>query len=1194
MSNSNAGSVASNPVRAGVILMGVIALLALVGLSAASRASAVSWETVKNFGPLKVPQSPSELDEDVQLGGASGMAVNLTGNGGVEPGTVYTVGTGVKVPWHVARFSPEGDFELAWTSEVRCGPEAEPASICPTFPTGVGGGVDVAVNQITGDVYVFVTNRAKTISVYNADGTGPITQFAEFEASGTATSSPGKVHGTNFTENIAVDNGGNVYVYDVDLSTDQFQRLMVFKPCTPGNFETYCYAGKAMDIGGGFPPGSAAGRPMVDDEGDVYVSDEDTIQKFDPSQPSTPICTYTAPKGGITATTVNPETGAVFYYSYKPEPVVHQLAPCNGEGKFVEAGPPISLTPPRGFIEGMTFNPDAQFPEEGEPKHEAGILYAAASSACPLVGSCSKQQQEQTSQGYMVAQSIAGHPPIVQSESVTNLGAASATLNAQVIPNGSLTRYAFQYVSEASYILTGFAGANVVPPGGAVLGSGLQPLLASATLTGLSPATAYRYRIIATNEADSAFGDAGRFQTFPPEVGGLPDGRAWELVSPSQKNGGEVLPGEPLSASCGPECKPGSAAKRFPVQVAPSGDGVSYQGQPFSLNQGAPEYDEYVATRTPSGWNTSSMSPPLVGVPPVGTEFEALAFDSALSRGLTYATNQSLVPSAPAGYRNLFSEPVGNRFDLAPLLTVVPPNRLPTGGEPFRMRYVGSSADLSRVFFEANDALTGGTAFAPPAVDGGAGKNNLYEWHGGQLELVNVLPSNSESSPGSAFGSGLLLKTPATPVPNYSNAIAANGAVVFWSSESGQVYIRENGERTREIPDPVGKFLTAAADGSRVLLSDGILYDLKTGLPTDLTAGNGGFQGMVGQSDDLSSVYFVATSVVTGAANGYGVTAQTGQNNLYSWHDGAISFVGRLVPEDLDRYGVWSATPVQRAAEASPSGRWLAFNSRANLTGANTQGPCEKFDLVLKRWVGTVSCEEVYLYDSLSGALRCVSCNPGGATPLGGSFLRVMGNANRGFGSLDQPRYLTNSGRLYFDTRDRLSNLDTNDQVEDVYQYEPVGVGSCGLPGGCVSLLTSGRGAYDSNFLAVDPSGDNVFFTTRQRLVPRDQDELIDLYDARVGGGLASDYAVPPTECLGEGCQPLPAPPPSEPSSGSTTFDGPGNLKPKKAKKKHHKKKHKKHHKKKHKKKNKKGKKKNKNGSKAKGGKAKNARGGSK
>ena len=96
MSNShrNPGSFSSSVPRAGAILVGVLALIAALGLYAASVASAVSWETVKTFAPLKIPApNPPTWDEDVQLGGASGMAVNLTGEGGVKPGTIYTVGS---------------------------------------------------------------------------------------------------------------------------------------------------------------------------------------------------------------------------------------------------------------------------------------------------------------------------------------------------------------------------------------------------------------------------------------------------------------------------------------------------------------------------------------------------------------------------------------------------------------------------------------------------------------------------------------------------------------------------------------------------------------------------------------------------------------------------------------------------------------------------------------------------------------------------------------------------------------------------------------------------------------------------------------------------------------------------------------------------------------------------------------------
>jgi hypothetical protein len=1147
----------------GIRIRHLLLALIVLGLLLPTRGLAASWETVKNFAPLVPTQpNPPSWPEDVQLGGIGGMAINMTGAGGVAPGTVYTVGSSVSNPWHIARYSPEGTFELAWRKFERCGPAATPPTTCPSFPSGASGGVDIAVDQTTGNVYVFNINETpKAVREYKADGAGPIAEFGEFEASGTAASSPEKLHGSTLNENIAVDAAGNVYVFDEDTSTDFFHRLMVFRPQTPGDYEHYVYAGKSSDIGAGLltatrPPA----RPAVDNAGNVYVSGETYIEKYSPAQPSTPICTFSLPTGGISSIAVNPVTGAVFYYAYKPERLVHQLNPCSS-GTFVEnkaENPPFKVVPERGNLEGMAVNPSAEFPPVGR---SPGILYAGAGEPCPIIGACPKEAQGQSALGYIFAPQVRLEP-VVESESVTKVGETSATLNAQVNPKGSQTTYVFEYISDAAYQQNDpanrFAGANEAPVGGAELGSGQQALLAAVTIGGLSPATTYHYRVTATNSDGSAVGEDETFQTFPSEVAGLPDGRAYELVSPSQKAGGEVLPAAPNVASCGNECKPGLAASRFPVQVAPSGDAIAYQGQPFSLNEGSPEYDEYVATRSPSGWQNVSQSPPLMG-DASGVLFEAFGLDTNLSRDVVYATNGALAPEAPSGYRNLFGQIVGNRFGIDPLLRQTPPNRPNTGPGVFQLKFAGASADLSRIFFEANDALTEATQNAPAAVAGTANQFNLYEWHAGQLSLVNVKPGNGETQPGAAFGAGTALANPSAIVSDFSYAISPDGLRVFWSSASGQVYVRENGEVTREIPDHAGKFLSASADGSKVLLSDGTIYDLETEASTDLTEGSGGFQGIVGQSEDLSSVYFVATSVLTGAPNAEGDTAEPGKNNLYAWQNGAVSFVADLLSSDNSTsLGLWRASPVQRAAEASPNGRWLAFNSKAVLTDPNTTGACS-FNPNLQKYVGSVPCEEVYLFDSQSESLTCVSCNPTGAHPLGGSFLRIMRNAQ---GYLSQPRYLTNDGRLYFDSRDALSSLDTNNQVEDVYQYEPAGVGSCAKAGGCVGLITSGHGSYDANFLAADSSGNNVFFTTRQQLVPRDQDALIDLYDARVGGGIAADSALPPAPCLGEGCQPPTPPLQSEPSAGSNGFEGPGNLKPKKAKK-HHKKKHHKQQKKK-------------------------------
>jgi hypothetical protein len=54
----------------------------------------------------------------------------------------------------------------------------------------------------------------------------------------------------------------------------------------------------------------------------------------------------------------------------------------------------------------------------------------------------------------------------------------------------------------------------------------------------------------------------------------------------------------------------------------------------------------------------------------------------------------------------------------------------------------------------------------------------------------------------------------------------------------------------------------------------------------------------------------------------------------------------------------------------------------------------------------------------------------------------------------------------------------------------------------------------------------------------------VDVYDVRVGGGLASQHQATPQACSGEACRPAPAPAPAPPLAASVTFNGPGNAKP--------------------------------------------------
>jgi hypothetical protein len=154
-----------------------------------------------------------------------------------------------------------------------------------------------------------------------------------------------------------------------------------------------------------------------------------------------------------------------------------------------------------------------------------------------------------------------------------------------------------------------------------------------------------------------------------------------------------------------------------------------------------------------------------------------------------------------------------------------------------------------------------------------------------------------------------------------------------------------------------------------------------------------------------------------------------------------------------------------------------------------------------------------------------------------------------------QSRYLSNSGRLFLNSGDALVAQDVNNN-QDVYEYEPVGVGDClsvsstfhALSGGCVALISSGRARGESGFLDAGESGDDVFFLTAERLVSQDVDSAIDVYDAHVcsaGAPCFEEAEKPPPCATADACRTAPSPQPGIfglPSSA--TFSGPGNVVP--------------------------------------------------
>ncbi len=1137
-------------VRVTALVLSVLA----VGLLASAHATAAPFEPAGHFGgilpPVPPPKTPSEFPEEEQLGGTGGMAVNVSGAGGVTPGTLYVATRGQATgTLRIARYKPSGaamSFVGGWEvtktegTYERCG-LALALPKCPVRPEATAGGVDVDVDQETGNVYVFsledLVAGNLAVTVFKPDGSEVLARFAK-KAPGNVTTASTKdeIHESPYPGGLAVGPGGVVYLFDVNSFDNFYHRLMTFKETTAGDPGTYAYV-EGGDIGAGFfGEGNFPIGPVTDAAGDIYVGFETYVEKYTPAQPKPAVCTFAFANGGIKAMTVNRATGEPFFYT-SSDKKVHRLSACGG-GKFSELpNTKMEVAPERDNIFALAFDPVRSL----EPlTRAAGVLYGAAPS--PVPGTGGKGEPGMGALGYVFAPAEEAKPPVVESQGFGKVGTASVELEAQINPKGALTTYTFQYITETAYIEDGEqfgAGTVEAPSPPATLGAGQKPLRASLFLTGLSPAGAYRFRVVAQSPCKGPepqplcedLGDTEAFATFAPPLAGPPDARAYELVSPVDKNGGQVLPAEPLLSSCGlVECKPGSGFNHFPMQSAPDGNAVVYEGTPFSAtSEGSTLENQYIARRGATGWVTTNPTPALLQSKG-GQGYKA--FDRNLDEGIFEQIEPSF-GSAPLNYANLYLQPSANPLALTPLITEEPPNRVPgEGSNSFKTTYATASADFGHQIFEANDALTP-DALAPADSEK---ENNLYEWVAGQLRLVNIEPDES-TEPGAQLGSGTLLKSgnPNAPASVVDQAISADGRRIFWTSKAGQLFVREDGVSTVEIEDP-GKFLVASADGSRVLLADGCLYVLASKACTDLTQGKAGFLGLAGRSDDLSHIYFTDTAVLSEEEeNSEGEEAVAGKPNLYGWVEGTTRFIATLLGADSSD---WQASPAVRSAEAAPAGRYLAFQSTAQLTGVNNVGLCQ---IESGEYVNA-PCPEAFLYDSETQALRCPSCNPTNSAPLGASVLRLIKGAQ---GFLAQPRYLTDSGRLYFDTRDSLTIADTNG-VEDVYQYEPGGLGSCNDQGGCVALISNGRGGSDANFLTVDESGENVFFTTRNALVPADRDQLIDLYDARVGGGIPEPP--PPVVCGGEACQP-PTPVPAEPSPTSQPPLGSGNYKPPKCKK---------------------------------------------
>jgi hypothetical protein len=335
-------------------------------------------------------------------------------------------------------------------------------------------------------------------------------------------------------------------------------------------------------------------------------------------------------------------------------------------------------------------------------------------------------------------------------------------------------------------------------------------------------------------------------------------------------------------------------------------------------------------------------------------------------------------------------------------------------------------------------------------------------------------------------------------------------------------------------------------------LASGALWE-KIQISAGDTSGEGArVQGVVRISEDGTHVYYVAQGVLATAPNSVGATAQSGAENLYAYDatSGQTEFVASLSPADSALWGQDNG----RRAQSTPDGRYLTFDSDAQLTSDDTD-----------------STADVYLYGFQTGTLLRVSHGRDGydgdgnadlpatidapdfdsASHAGAAeLITALGNARRAISD--------DGSTVFFSTAEPLQPDDVNG-APDVYEYHD----------GEVSLLSDGRNpdtevsspglAGATSFAGASATGADAFFQTTGVLTPEGGDGAYDLFDARAGGGFP--LPAPTPGCQGDTCQGAPTPGPNASAPGTASFTGSGNAieaplnKPKRRRKKHHKKK---------------------------------------
>jgi hypothetical protein len=709
--------------------------------------------------------------------------------------------------------------------------------------------------------------------------------------------------------------------------------------------------------------------------------------------------------------------------------------------------------------------------------------------------------------------------PSIDDQFVSSVTSETATVAAKINPHfWPDTAYYVQY--GAGKCSEGGCDKEALAPG-VPLGGGVfsgdrdtKGVLLGAT-DALAPDTTYYFRFVAKSSGGGpAVGEEGSFHTFPVPAPAksdcpnqsfrigpstpLPDCRVYEMVSPVDKNNGDIAP-----------------PRQVIDQAAPDGGALTFGtiGVAFAEPEGGPFVDQYLAQRdATAGWSTRSLNAPRKTIPgrvPLFTPYQFFSEDLCtgwLNQDSDVALSE--VPPPPgfvSSYRRtgLHSGCQPSNYQL---LTTTPP----PGYGAEKITYVpviqGFSADGSVSIFRVPGALSEGSC---PASDPEHQVVQVYASFAGEQglapKLVSVLPNGEpECAKHSSVGAAQAFSAQESyRADGLDHAVSSDGSRVYWTAavgpiffegenqpvnSSGQIFIRLNpgqaqsrfsNGRCREseaactlavskeaestLPGTnTSRFLAAAADGSTAIFLSGALEAPITFLGEDLYEFNlakalagepadnliaHGVKGILGTSTDASRTYLVSTDDL-----GQGATA--GRPNLYLYQaGGGFTFIATFSDSDITTFTSNSGEkktssvevrPSEHLSRVSPDGLHAAFVSD-NPALAESVAGYDNRDVASGRLD-----REVYIYDATAnggaGGLVCASCNPSGARPAGriveqpnsdpDSAISAAARIPGWVTSLHPGSVLSTDGRrLFFESFEPLVPRDTNGR-QDVYEWE--------------------------------------------------------------------------------------------------------------------------------------------------------------